>query len=365
MDASCQDVKTLAHVVRDLKSYALSEGFDDLAVSDCDVSRAAPKFKSWLDKGYAGDMGYLQSRFNLRESPELLVDGVKRVITLRMNYAATRDPSMKGLEFLNNSEKGFISQYALGRDYHKVLRRQLKKVAQRLQDLVGSSQQYRVFTDSAPIMEVEFAEKSGLGWRGKHTLLINRSIGSFFFLGEIFTDLELPVDEQQEGHCGSCTRCIDVCPTGAIVAPYELDARKCISYLTIELKGVIPEKYRGAIGNRIYGCDDCQVVCPWNKYAQQTAVTDFMPRDHLDGRELIELFEWSKEEFERLTEGSAIRRIGYDRWLRNIACALGNAPTTSEVLSALHSRAEYPSEMVREHIIWAIEQHEQRKSLIE
>jgi len=365
MDASGPDFKTLAHVVRDLKSYALSEGFDDLAVSNCDVSHAAPKLKSWLDKGYAGDMGYLQSRFNLRSSPELLVDGVKRVITLRMNYATARSPSMQGLEFLNHAEKGFISQYALGRDYHKVLRGKLKKVARRLQDLVGSSQQYRVFTDSAPIMEVEFAEKSGLGWRGKHTLLINRSIGSFFFLGEIFTDLELPIGDQQEGHCGSCTRCIDVCPTGAIVAPYELDARRCISYLTIELKGVIPEKYRSAIGNRIYGCDDCQVVCPWNKYAQQTAVTDFMPRGHLDGRGLVELFGWSEQEFERFTEGSAIRRIGYDRWLRNIACALGNAPTTPEVLSALRARSEYPSEMVREHVIWAIKQHEERNHLIE
>jgi len=257
---------------------------------------------------------------------------------------------------LEQPEKALISRYALGRDYHKVMRSRLKKLARRIEEAVGPFG-HRVFTDSAPVLEKPLAEKSGLGWIGKHTNLLNRHAGSWFFLGEIYTDLELPADEPVSDHCGSCRRCIDICPTQAIVAPYQLDARRCISYLTIELKGSIPEEFRRPMGNRIYGCDDCQMVCPWNRYAQHSRVDDFRPRKDLDAGDLVELFAWDEATFLERTEGTAIRRIGVERWLRNIAVALGNAPTTPAVVAALQARRDHESALVREHVEWALGQH--------
>ena len=257
---------------------------------------------------------------------------------------------------LEQPEKALISRYALGRDYHKVMRSRLKKLARRIEEAVGPFG-HRVFTDSAPVLEKPLAEKSGLGWIGKHTNLLNRHAGSWFFLGEIYTDLELPADEPVNDHCGSCRRCIDICPTQAIVAPYQLDARRCISYLTIELKGSIPEEFRRPMGNRIYGCDDCQMVCPWNRYAQHSRVDDFRPRKDLDAGDLVELFAWDEATFLERTEGTAIRRIGVERWLRNIAVALGNAPTTPAVVAALQARRDHESALVREHVEWALGQH--------
>ena len=312
--------------------------------------------KEWLQNGYAGDMDYLNRRLDLKIQPEKLFPGVKRIITLRMNYFQERSDNMKGFDFKKSPQHGFVSAYALGRDYHKVLRGRLQKVVKSMQEIIGPFG-YRVFTDSAPVMEVELAVKSGLGWRGKHTLLIERSSGSWFFLGEVFTDLELPLDDEIPEHCGSCSRCLDVCPTRAIVAPYKLDARRCISYLTIEHKGSIPKELRPLLGNRIYGCDDCQLVCPWNKYASVTPVPDFSIRKEIDGALLTDLFAWSEDEFNRYMEGSPIRRIGYERWLRNIACALGNAPTTPAIIEALKNRIADESVLVREHVQWALRQH--------
>lgn len=339
-----------------IRAIAHEHGFDDMRVTDCDLSVSAPRLKEWIDKGYAGDMDYIGNRFEMRVDPDKLVSGVKRIISLRMNYFQSRNESMQGLNFLNAPDKGFISSYALGRDYHKVIRRRLEQVAQSVQSIIGAFG-YRVFTDSAPVMEVELATKAGLGWRGKHTLLINKNAGSWFFLGEIYTDLDLPLDSLSGEHCGTCTRCIDICPTKAIIAPYKLDARRCISYLTIEHRGSIPKEFRKLMGNRIYGCDDCQVVCPWNKYASVTAVPDFNVRGVLDGEALVKLFSWSESDFHQYTEGSPIRRIGYERWLRNVACALGNAPTTPEIIRSLKSRNSYESEMVREHVAWALDEH--------
>jgi epoxyqueuosine reductase len=259
-------------------------------------------------------------------------------------------------EILTDGKKAFIARYALGRDYHKVLRGRLKQLADRIKGEIGEFG-YRVFTDSAPVMEVELARKAGIGWRGKHTLLLARDAGSYFFLGEIFTDLPLPIDEPIREHCGSCAKCIDVCPTRAIVAPYVVDARRCISYLTIELKGSIPTEFRELIGNRVYGCDDCQIVCPWNRYARLTGEDDFRVRHGLDGAELVELFAWTESQFRERMAGSAILRIGYERWLRNLAVGLGNAPTSERVVTALRSRSGDPSALVREHVVWALTRH--------
>jgi epoxyqueuosine reductase len=280
------------------------------------------------------------------------------VITARLDYLASdaRDAATT----LSDSRKAYVSRYALGRDYHKVLRRKLGRLATRIADAAGDFR-YRVFTDSAPVLEVALAAKSGLGWRGKHTLLLTRDAGSFFFLGEIYTDLPLPVSPAVSAHCGSCSACIDACPTGAIVAPYELDARRCISYLTIELKGSIPEALRPLIGNRVYGCDDCQLACPWNKYAKAADEDDFAVRNGLDDADLITLFDWTKDEFERRMEGSAIRRIGYSRWLRNLAVGLGNADYDTAIVASLAARREDPSPLVREHVGWALAQQEQKR----
>ncbi|NNF66306.1 MAG: tRNA epoxyqueuosine(34) reductase QueG, partial [Gammaproteobacteria bacterium] len=286
--------------------------------------------------------------------PALLVPGTVRVLSVRMDYLPEDAEKAKAL--LDHPQKAYVSRYALGRDYHKVLRKRLAQLAARIEDEIGDFG-YRVFVDSAPVLEKPVAEKAGLGWIGKHTNLIHRDAGSWFFLGELYTDLPLPIDEPESSHCGSCRACIDVCPTDAIVAPYKLDARRCISYLTIELKGSIPERYRKLIGNRVYGCDDCQLFCPWNKFASLTDEGDFAPRQQLDNSDMTTLFRWDEETFLARTEGSAIRRIGYEQWLRNIAVALGNAESTAEVIAALQEKLTHDSALVREHVEWALDQH--------
>lgn len=300
-------------------------------------------------------MDYMQRHGSKRSRPAELVEGTVRVISVRMDYLP--EAQEKSIGLLDDESRAYISRYALGRDYHKVLKGRLRALARRIEDNIGEFG-YRVFVDSAPVLEKAIAEKSGLGWIGKHTNLIDRDSGSWFFLGELYTDLPLAVDEPEASHCGSCSACIDVCPTKAIVAPYSLDARRCISYLTIENKGPIPIEFRSSIGNRIYGCDDCQLFCPWNKFAKPTAETDFAPRHGLDDVELSELFSWNKATWLEKTEGSAIRRIGHERWLRNVAVALGNAKTTPKILAALQSRLEDDSPLIVEHVQWAIDQHD-------
>jgi epoxyqueuosine reductase len=342
-----------AALARDIKKWGAEFGFQKVGVADCELNEAEARLVDWLGKGYHGDMDYMAKHGAKRARPAELLPGTLRIIAVRMNYLADARPSWP---VINDGTKAFISRYALGRDYHKVLRRRLQHLVDRIRAAVGDFQ-YRAFTDSAPVMEVELARKAGLGWRGKHTLSLAREAGSFFFLGEIYTDLPLPVDQGSEDHCGTCRKCIDVCPTSAIVAPYQLDARRCISYLTIEHKGSIPEEFRSSIGNRVYGCDDCQLVCPWNKFAQSSAEADFAVRHGLDDVALVELFRWSEQEFHERLLGSAIHRIGYERWLRNLAVGLGNAPTTPQVVTALRARSEYPSALVREHVAWALARH--------
>ena len=296
-------------------------------------------------------MHYMGRHGTRRSRPAELIPGTLRVVSARMDYrAAGADP----VEVLTDAKLGYVSRYALGRDYHKLVRSRLARLAERIAASADAAG-YRAFTDSAPVLEKALARDAGLGWIGKHTNLLDRHDGSWFFLGEVFTDLPLPLDAPVTSHCGSCTACIDVCPTQAIVAPYELDARRCISYLTIEHHGPIPVELRAAMGNRIYGCDDCQLVCPWNRYARLSAEPDFVVRHGLDAPQLVELFRWSEEQFLRCTEGSAIRRVGYQRWLRNVAVALGNAPPSADVIEALRSREQDPSELVREHVRWALE----------
>ena len=346
-----------------IKAWGRELGFADLRIADVDLSHREAGFKAWLDKGYHGEMDYMASHGMKRARPAELVPGTVRVITARMPYLP-RDttPDWREREEGRGADgsAAVVSLYARGRDYHKVLRARLQQLAGRIEKEIGAFG-YRVFTDSAPVMEVALAEKSGLGWRGKHTLLLNREAGSMFFLGELFTDLALPVDDPITPHCGQCSACIDVCPTQAIVAPYELDARRCISYLTIELKGSIPVELRSLIGNRVYGCDDCQLYCPWNKFAQTSTLPDFDARHGLGSASLIELLNWSEDDFNRNTEGSAIRRIGHERWLRNMAVGLGNAAGThkgdADIIAALHARLAHPSELVREHVEWALAQH--------
>jgi epoxyqueuosine reductase len=299
-------------------------------------------------------MAYMARHGDKRCRPADLQPGTVRVISARMDYAPSGIRS--AWDVINDAELGYVSRYAIGRDYHKLMRQRLQKLAGRIASVTGPFG-HRVFTDSAPVLEKALARNAGLGWIGKHTLLLERDAGSWFFLGEIYTDLALPIDAAPTAHCGTCTRCIDICPTRAIIAPYQLDARRCISYLTIELHGAIPTELRRMMGNRIYGCDDCQLVCPWNKFARAAAHPDFKTRHRLDASRLSELFAWSEAEFLERTEGSAIRRIGYERWLRNIAVALGNAPGTPEVLASLASRREHESEIVREHVAWALARH--------
>jgi epoxyqueuosine reductase len=353
----------LVALAETIKAWGRELGFADLRIADVDLSHREAGFQAWLDKGYHGEMDYMASHGMKRARPAELVPGTVRVITARMPYL----PRDTGADWREREEArgadgsaAVVSLYARGRDYHKVLRARLQQLAGRIEKEIGAFG-YRVFTDSAPVMEVALAEKSGLGWRGKHTLLLNREAGSMFFLGELFTDLALPVDEPVTPHCGQCSACIDVCPTQAIVAPYELDARRCISYLTIELKGSIPVELRSLIGNRVYGCDDCQLYCPWNKFAQTSTLPDFDARHGLGSASLIELLGWSEDDFNRNTEGSAIRRVGHERWLRNMAVGLGNAAGTHkgapEIVAALRARLDHPSELVREHVEWALAQH--------
>ena len=326
-------------------------GFAEIGIADTALAAEEVRLSAWLAAGRHGEMHYMARHGLRRARPADLVPGTIRVISARLDYQPPR--ARDAASVLADSRRAYISRYALGRDYHRVLRRKLQRLADRITAAVGSFR-YRVFTDSAPVLEVALAAKAGLGWRGKHTLLLTRHAGSYFFLGEIYTDLPLPVAAAASEHCGSCHACIDACPTGAIVAPYELDARRCISYLTIELEGSIPEALRPLIGNRVYGCDDCQLVCPWNKYAQASAELDFAVRNGLDEAELVALFAWTADEFATRMEGSAIRRIGYERWLRNLAVGLGNADYDDDVVAALAARADDPSPLVREHVAWAL-----------
>ncbi|HEY8555518.1 MAG TPA: tRNA epoxyqueuosine(34) reductase QueG [Burkholderiales bacterium] len=343
----------LARLADQIKQWGMELGFQRIGIADTNLSEAEGRLRDWLAQGYHGEMGYMARYGTRRSRPAELVPGTLRVICARLDYLpAGADPQA----VLDDPTAAYISRYALGRDYHKVVRKRLQQLADRIAHAVGPFG-YRVFSDSAPVLEKPLAEKAGLGWIGKHTNLIARDAGSWFFLGEIYTDLPLPVDAPATGHCGSCRACIDVCPTRAIVGPYRLDARRCISYLTIELRGSIPIELRPLLGNRIYGCDDCQLVCPWNRFARLTAEPDFAPRHNLDAAKLVELFGWSGEEFLQRTEGSAIRRIGYEQWLRNIAVALGNAPSDPAVLAALESRRNHPSALVREHVAWALARH--------
>jgi len=354
-DTHAVDYDTLA---RDIKSWGRELGFQQLGITDTNLGVHARRLHDWLVAGRHGDMDYMARHGARRTQPAELVAGTVRIISARMDYLPVKVASAEAV--LKDPTLAFVSRYALGRDYHKLLRTRLQSLADRIQAHVGHFG-YRVFTDSAPVLEKALAEKAGLGWIGKHTNLIDNRTGSWFFLGEIYTDLPLPVDDPATNHCGSCSACIEVCPTRAIVAPYQLDARRCISYLTIELRGPIPEELRPLIGNRIYGCDDCQLVCPWNKFAQATSEPDFAPRYDLDATSLVEMFSWSEEEFLKKTEGSAIRRIGHERWLRNISVALGNSSYQDNVISSLALRINHPSALVREHVTWALEHQKVKK----
>ena len=345
----------MAALKKQVVAWCHELGFQQAGVSDIDLAEAEDRLGAWLDAKFHGTMDYMQRHGRKRSRPEQLVPGTVRVISVRMDYLPESQDAAKGL--LDDETRAYISRYALGRDYHKVLRGRLRALARRIEAEVGEFG-YRVFVDSAPVLEKALAEKAGIGWVGKHTNVINRDHGSWFFLGELYTDLPLPTDSPEVSHCGTCAECIDVCPTKAIVAPYSLDARRCISYLTIELKESIPVEFRKAIGNRIYGCDDCQLFCPWNKFAKPTAEGDFAPRHGLDTAELVDLFSWDEATWLQKTEGSAIRRIGYERWLRNIAIALGNAKSTPELVVALQARQHGQSEMLNEHVSWALLQHD-------
>ena len=337
-----------------VKRWGMELGFDAIAIAGTDLAEEEARLIEWLGRGWHGEMDYMARHGARRARPAEMIPGTVSIITARLDYkpAQARDSHA----VLDDPERAFVSRYALGRDYHKVMRAKLQRLADRMVAQLGPFT-YRVFSDSAPVMEVSLATRAGLGWRGKHTLLISRGAGSLFFLGELFVSLDLAKDAATTAHCGTCDRCIEVCPTRAIVGPYQLDARRCISYLTIENPGPIDEELRPLMGNRIYGCDDCQLACPWNKYAQPTRTADFAARNQLDDVKLVELFAWSAEDFDRRLEGSPIRRIGHERWLRNIAVALGNAATTREVVEALQARAQHPSALVREHVAWALARH--------
>ncbi len=340
---------------QNIKSWGKELGFAETRITHCQLEQASEHLQQWLNKGRHGNMSYMANNINKRSYPHLLHEGTVRIITVRMNYSPQVTVSKS---ILKDSTKAYVARYALGRDYHKLMRKKLTRLAQQINDVVPQHH-YRAFTDSAPVLERAIAENAGHGWIGKNTMLIQRQSGSYFFLGELFTNIPLPVDRSTTAHCGSCHACIDICPTQAIVAPYQLDARRCISYLTIENKGPIPVEFRRAIGNRIFGCDDCQLICPWNKFAKPATEPDFQPRHQLDNSDLATLFRWTEDEFNSKTAGSAIKRTGYIGWLRNIAIALGNARSTPEVLQALQARQDHPNELVREHVHWALQQHQQ------
>lgn len=357
----------LQQLATDIKRIGLELGFNQIGITDTNLQAAEQDYLQWLENNFHGDMDYMAKHGLKRSRPDELVPGTVRIISARLDYWPSKDTGNKlnnAWQVLQNPQQAYVSRYALGRDYHKVLRKKLQALVDAIQALLPPLQNtheapfnFRVFTDSAPVLEVALAEKAGIGWCGKHTLLINHKAGSFFFLGEIYTDLPLPIDAPAEKHCGTCTSCIDLCPTQAIVAPFQVDARRCISYLTIELKSAIPIELRPLIGNRVYGCDDCQLVCPWNKFAHITQEKDFSIRHGLDKTTLIELFSWDEATFTQNLAGSAIYRIGYRQWLRNLAVGLGNAPTTPDVIAALQQRANDCDPLVSEHVQWALQQH--------
>ncbi|WP_020160873.1 tRNA epoxyqueuosine(34) reductase QueG [Methylobacter marinus] len=349
----------MADLARQIKQWGQELGFQQVGITDTDLSEAEAHLQSWLANDFHGDMDYMQRHGVKRSRPAALQPGTVSVISVRMDYLP--EPAESLHKTLDDPYSAYISRYALGRDYHKMLRNRLQKLADRIQRHYGPFG-YRAFVDSAPVLEKALAEKAGLGWIGKHSNLINRKAGSWFFLGEIYTDLPLPADATATSHCGSCSACMTVCPTQAIVSPYRVDARRCISYLTIELQGPIPEPFRPLIGNRIYGCDDCQLICPWNRFGKITGEQDFHPRHRLNTQQLLAVFAWSEAEFLARTEGSAIRRIGHERWLRNIAVALGNAPASPPVIAALKAMLAHPSELVREHVRWALDRRLDRLS---
>ena len=336
-----------------IRALAAEAGFQRCGISDIALEEDERHLRDWLDKGLHGSMRWMAEHGDKRSRPAELVPGTLRVISVGLDYGRDPDEAWATLE---DGERAYVARYALGRDYHKLMRNRLQKLADRIAAEIGPFG-FRVFVDSAPVLERALARNAGLGWIGKHTCLIDKDGGSWFFLGEIYVDLPLPVDPPATAHCGTCTRCIDICPTQAIIAPYRLDARRCIAYLTIEHEGAIDEDLRPLIGNRIFGCDDCQLVCPWNKFAKTTDEPDFRARNHLDTATLADLFAWDEDEFLQRTEGSPIRRSGHARWLRNLAIALGNAPTSPEVVAALHSRRDIDDAMVREHVEWALRRH--------
>ena len=344
---------------RELEPLARQLGFTAIGVTGIDLAADEARFEAWLEAGMHGEMDYMQRHGQRRSRPAELVPGTLRVISVAMDYRGS--DAADAMTVLNDPTLGYVSRYALGRDYHKIMRPALQRLADQLAARVGPFG-HRVFVDSAPVLEKPLARNAGLGWIGKHTNLIARDAGSWFFLGEIYTDLPLPVDTPASAHCGSCEACLPACPTAAIIAPHQLDARRCISYLTIELKGAIPEDLRPLLGNRIYGCDDCQLVCPWNKFARDAAHPDFKIRHGLDAPRLTDLFAWTREQFETRMVGSAIYRIGYERWLRNIAVALGNAPSSAAVIDALQRRVQDASVLVREHVAWALTRHSSNSS---
>lgn len=351
----------LQQLARDIKHWGRELGFQQVGITDTDLTTAEQHLQAWLAKGYQGSMEWIGAHGNKRSRPEELLPGTLRVISVRMDYLPG---DTQQIHILKDPTKAYVSRYALGRDYHKLIRKRLSQLAQKIDAALPEDYplkgQNRAFVDSAPVMERPLAEKAGLGWTGKHTLILNSSAGSWFFLGEIYTFIPLPVDEPtQTNQCGECTACLKVCPTDAFPRPYELDARRCISYLTIEHPGVIPEEFREPIGNRIFGCDDCQAICPWNKYAQFTGETDFLPRHGLANSDLVTLFNWTEEEFLARTEGSAIRRVGYEGWLRNVAIGLGNAPSDETIQQALRAKRDQCSPLVQEHIDWALAQQAQ------
>ncbi|HEY5665807.1 MAG TPA: tRNA epoxyqueuosine(34) reductase QueG [Gammaproteobacteria bacterium] len=352
------DHSALSELALAIKNKAVDLGFQKLGISDTNLDAERAYLQRWLELGRHGEMGYMARHGSKRTTPEQLVPGTVRVLVARMDYLP--EPGEAAEQVLAQPEQAYIARYALGRDYHKLMRKRLKHLAEWLRAEVSETE-YRVFVDSAPVMERALARKAGLGWIGKHTNLLDRHAGSWFLLGEIYTNLPLPCDEPVTEHCGSCRACIDACPTGAIVGPNELDARRCISYLTIELKGPIPVELRQSIGNRIFGCDDCQLVCPWNRYARLTTEDDFRARHGLDSARLCDLFGWSESEWSDRTRGSALRRPGFEGWRRNLAVALGNAPTSDDVIRALESGRDDPSPIVREHVGWALAEHAARR----
>jgi len=353
------DLNELKQLADDIKQWGLALGFNEIGITDIHLQQAEVEHQAWIAKGFHGEMDYMAKHGVKRTRPAELVPNTQCVISARLDYLPPNAVDSESI--LHDSTKAFISRYTMGRDYHKVMRNKLQKLCEKIQAEVANYQinnfSFRAFTDSAPVLEVALAEKAGLGWRGKHTLLINKNRGSWFFLGEIYTNLPLPIDKVASNHCGTCTNCMEVCPTKAITAPYEVDARRCISYLTIELKTSIPLEFRSLIGNRVYGCDDCQLICPWNKFAEVTQESDFSVKNGLDNISLVECFSWTEAQFKQNMAGSAIYRIGYDQWMRNIAVGLGNASTTPEIVGALKSHLNGATVLLQEHISWALTQH--------